>query len=208
MADTKISALTNYTAPIGADIIPIVDTTNSLTKGITLATLHSDGYVNYSTASQASGFAADTYLTGSNIMLPSGSPYVGSLYHLIFDVVKTGAGTATPIITVRYGTAGSTSDTARVTFTFGAGTAAADTGVFDLFLLFRTVGSGTAAVLQGQARLTSNLTTTGLSNAVKALQVTSGGFDSTPASSIIGASYNGGASASHTVQMVRAELIL
>lgn len=160
----------------------------------------------YSTAQQGAGFATDTYLTGSFLLFPI-APVVGTRYRMTFDVVKTAAGTATPIITVRVGTAGTTSDTARLTFTFGAGTAAADTGVFIVDALFRAVGSGTSAVLQGQARLVSNLATTGLSNAVKALQVTSGGFDSTVASSGIGCSYNGGTSASHTVQLVQAELI-
>lgn len=206
MADTKTSALTTYTAPIGADTIPIYDSTNATLKQIALSTLH-PLYSNQSTAS-ATPFSSDTYLAGSNVTVPSGGPYVGTTYHLMFDLVKTAAGTATPIIIVRYGTNGTTADTARVTFTFGAGTAAVDTGIFELYCTFRTVGSGTSAVLQGQAGLTSNLTTTGISNAVKALQVTSGGFDSTVASSIIGVSYNGGASAAHTVQLVRAELIL
>jgi hypothetical protein len=207
MADTKISALTNYTAPIGADIVPIVDTVNSTTKGITLQTLHAI-YTNASTAQQGSGFATDTYLTGSSINIPSGAPYVGTTYHLIFDVVKTAVGTATPILTLRIGTLGTTGDTARCTFTFGAGTAAADTGQFEIWASFRTVGSGTSAVLAGRADLTSNLQTTGLSNAVKCVTSISSGFDSTTASSIIGVSYNGGASAVHTVQLVRAELIL
>jgi hypothetical protein len=207
MADSKISALTNYAVPLaGADIIPIVDTTNSQTKGITLAELHAM-FTNQSVTSQGAGFASDTYLTGSNILLP-GAPFVGTTYKLWFDVVKTGAGTATPIISVRVGTAGAIGDTAILTFTFGAGTAAADTGIFSVLATFRTVGASTSAVLQGQSGLISNLTTTGLSNAKKALQVTSSGFNSTVANSYIGASYNGGASASHTVQLVRAELIL
>jgi hypothetical protein len=207
MADTKISALTNYTAPIGADIIPIVDTTNSATKGITIATLH-NSYFNASTAQQGSGFASDTYLTGSNITIPSGAPYVGTKYLLEFDMTKTNVGTATPIITLRIGTNGSTSDSAICTFTFGAGTAAADTGTFRVIAVFRTVGSGTSAVLQGNAALTSNLTTTGLSNAVKSVDSTSSGFNSTTSSLIIGCSYNGGTSAAHTNQLVHAELQL
>lgn len=207
MTDTKISALTNYVSPIGADIYPVVDTTNSQTKGMTAANLHYT-YHNASTSAQGAGFATDTYLVGSNLALPSGSPYVATTFRLTFDVVKTAAGTATPIITVRIGTAGTTADAAINTLTFGAGTAAIDTGQFEVICCFRTVGSGTAAVLQARANLTSNLATTGLSNAVKCVTSTSSGFNSTTASSIIGVSYNGGASASHTVQLVRAELVL
>jgi hypothetical protein len=163
--------------------------------------------INESVAQQGAGFSSDTYLTGSNILIPSGLPVVGTAYLLRFDVVKTAAGTAQTAINVRVGTNGSTADTSRCAFTMGSGTGAADTGVYDILCVFRTVGSGTSAVIQGQLRLTSNLTTTGLSNAVKALQVTGGGFDSTVANLIIGASYNGGASASHTIQLVRAELV-
>lgn len=206
MADTKISALTNYTAPIGADILPVVDTTNSATKGITLATSHWE-YANESVSSQTP-FSSDTYLTGSNILIPSGAPYVGTKYMLYFDITKTAAGTATPILQVRIGTLGTTADASICSFTFGAGTAAIDSGLFQVIAVFRTVGSGTSAVLQGVATLTSNLTTTGLSNAVKSKPTTSSGFNSTTASSIIGASYNGGASAAHTIQLVRAELML
>ena len=56
------------------------------------------------------------------------------------------------------------------------------------------------------ASLTSNLTTTGLSNAVKNVQTTSAGFDSTTANTYLGLSVNGGASAAWTVQIVEARL--
>lgn len=35
MADTKISALTDYTTPLNADVVPIVDTANTTTKKVT-----------------------------------------------------------------------------------------------------------------------------------------------------------------------------
>jgi len=164
------------------------------------------GYKNQSVAQQT-GFSTATYLTGSFIVFPY-PPKVGTTYKLTFDVTKTAAGTATPIIQVRLGTAGTVSDSSRVPFTFGAGTAAIDSGLFEVICTFRTVGSGTSAVLQGVSRLTSNLTTTGISNAVKAVQFTSSGFDSTVAGLGIGASYNAGASAAHTIELVRAELIV
>jgi hypothetical protein len=101
---------------------------------------------------------------------------------------------------VRVGTAGTTADTARLTFTWGAGTAAIDRGEIELEALFTSVGAGTSAVLRGKANWTTNLSATGLSSNVHALQVTSAGFDSTVANSVIGLSYNGGASAVHTVE--------
>lgn len=40
MASSKISALPSYTPPISTDIIPIVDVTNGVTKGITVGNLN------------------------------------------------------------------------------------------------------------------------------------------------------------------------
>ena len=160
-----------------------------------------------SATAQSSTFATDIYLAGSYIKFPV-APLVGTTYKLLFDVTKTNVGTATPTITIRLGTAGTTSDAITIALAFGAGTAAVDTGLFEVICTFRTVGSGTSAVVQSIARLTSNLATTGLSNAVKAKVGTSSGFNSTTSSLGIGASYNGGTSASHTVTLVRAELII
>lgn len=160
---------------------------------------------NRSTSSVSAAFAADTYLVGSSI--PLGSPVVGLTYILTFDMTKTAAGIAAPVVTVRTGTAGSTADTARCTFTFSAGTAATDTGIFTVTCTFRTVGAGTSAVLQGRAQLDSQ-PTTGLSSLTHGATSTSAGFDSTTANSIIGASFNGGTSFSGTVTLVTAELKL
>lgn len=161
---------------------------------------------NQSVAAQGAGFATDTYLTGSFCLFPV-APKVGTRYRLIFDVSKTAAGTATPILTVRVGTAGSTADTARLTFTFAAGTAAASVARFMVEVHFRTVGSGTSAVLVGTATCINTGTTGVIGAASGVLQVTSAGFDSTVASLGIGVSVNGGTSAAWTVQNVESELV-
>lgn len=158
---------------------------------------------NFANTASAAGFATDTYIANSALDLDAlGAPRVGRCYHWRFIVSKTAAGIAAPVLTVRVGTAGTTADTARLTFTWGAGTAAADRGEIELDCLFTSVGSGTSAVLRGKANFTTNLATTGLSNAVKSLQVTSGGFASTVANSVIGLSWNGGTSAAHTIEYV------
>jgi len=163
------------------------------------------GSTNYSTASSAAGFASDTYVSGSNLNLGAfGGPYIGIRYNFRLVISKTAAGTATPILIVRVGTAGTTADTARLTFTWGPGTAAVDRGEIELECMFATVGSGTAAVLRGKANWSTNLQTTGLTSTIKALQVNSSGFDSTVANSIIGLSYNGGTSAVHTIEWASA----
>jgi len=163
---------------------------------------------NASVAQQGAGFATDTYLIGSSIPIPDSSLKIGSRFYCVFNVTKTGAGTVTPIINIRFGVNGSTADTTRGTLTWTAQTAAADEGVYEIWATFRAVGSGTSAVLQTLGRLTHRLVATGFGNtAVSEPEIaTSGGFDSTVSNSIIGLSVNGGTSASWTVQLVQAQL--
>lgn len=207
MADTKTTNLTAYTTPLADDVIPIVDVTNSTLKKITYQNIIAPTNMrNYSTSNQGAGFASDTYVTGSNITLPANLPDAGTAYELVIGGSKTAAGTATPIVYLRFGTNGTTADTAICTFTFSAGTAATDTFTLTVRGLFRTVGSGTSAVVQGLASLQSQ-PTTGTSLLLKSVLSTSSGFDSTVANSILGVSINAGTSASWTLNYVRAVLI-
>lgn len=161
-----------------------------------------------SVAAQGPGFAADTYLAGSAIAIPNGLLKAQSKYRCRFSVTKTAAGVAAPVIQVRIGTAGSVADTARCTLTFAAQTAVIDEGLFEVEVVFRTVGAVAAAVLQAVGALMHRLSITGLSVDVTGVKLaTSAGFDSTVANSIIGLSVNGGASAAWTVQVVSAELV-
>lgn len=161
-----------------------------------------------STADQT-GFAADTYLAGSAIKFPLGrAPVVGASYHCRWDMVKTAAGTATPIVIVRFGTAGTVADTARLTFTFTAGSAAIDTGMFELWAHWRAVGA--SSVLTGVCSLNHALAATGLTTGGTGGQfqvaVTSSAFNSGVAGSYIGVSFNGGTSFAGTNTLVQAEV--
>lgn len=162
------------------------------------------------TGAVGGGFASDTYMSGTLVNVGTvGSWTAGMLYVATFDMVKTSAGTATPIVTVRMGTLGTTGDAAILTFTHTAGTAAADTGVWTITVEFRSVGSGTAAVIAGVSELKHQLASTGLTSAgtagYEAKPVASSGFDSTTPN-IIGVSFNGGAAFSGTNVMSIAEL--
>jgi hypothetical protein len=163
---------------------------------------------NASVAAQA-GFAADTYLAGSSLLLPTGLIKAGTSFYWVFDAVKTAAGTAAPTVILRFGTAGAIGDAARVTFTFSAQTGVVDRAIFEVWANFRSVGAGTAAVLAGIAKLRHQLAVTGFNTVqpagMQTLAVTSGGFDSTPAASYAGLSVNGGASAAWTVTVVQAQ---
>lgn len=200
--------------PTKADVgLGNADNTSDLSKPISTATqtaLNAKARIVYnaSVANQGAGFATDTYLTGSSIAIPSGALQAKSIYRCRFAVTKTAAGTATPIINVRFGTNGSTADTSRGTLTFSAQTAAADEATFEIVVVFRTVGSGTSAVIQSSAQLQHRLSITGFGTGVSEPEAaTSGGFDSTVANSIIGVSVNGGTSAAWTVTQVVAELL-
>jgi hypothetical protein len=161
--------------------------------------------MNASTAGQGPGFSSDTYVTNSNILIPAQRPRVGTVYRCSISVSKTAAGTATPIVNLRYGTAATTADTAICVHTFSAGTAATDQGMFEVIALFRTVGSGTSAVVQSHCQLISQ-PTTGFSSLLKGILVTSSGFNSETASTYLGISINGGTSAAWTVGQVIASL--
>lgn len=209
MADTKVSALTALLGAnaVAADEFYVVD--GGVSKKITLGELRAAiaEPKSSSVAAQGAGFAADTYLTGSFVLIPANRLKIGSLYRVKFQVTKTAAGTAAPVITVRSGTAGTTADTSRVALTFAAQTAAADDAIIELFCTFRAVGSGTTAVLHASGMIDHRLASTGFSTANTSItQGTSAGFDSTTAGLGIGISVNGGTSAAWTVNMVQAEL--
>jgi len=169
-------------------------------------------FYSQSVTTPAAGFASDTYLTGSGILIPSIGMQAGTRYHAIFNVSKTAAGTSAPTINIRYGTTNTISDTSRCLMTFSAQTAATDTGTFEVWATFRTTGSGSSAVIQCVGRLShagtsGSVTPAGLGGTfIQTVATTGGGFDSTVANSYINMSVNGGTSAAWTVNLVQAEL--
>lgn len=168
----------------------------------------SPSFTGFSTGTVA-GYAADTLLVGSAIKFPvARAPVAGAAYHMRFDMTKTAAGTATPIVIVRFGTAGTVADTAILTFTFAVGTAAVDTGMFELWAHWRTVG--TAGVLVGVCKLehalaATGLTTTGASGSAQ-FSAVGAAMNTTVVNSFISVSFNGGASFAGTSTLVEAEM--
>jgi hypothetical protein len=168
-------------------------------------------FYNQSVATLGPGFAADTYLTGSSIPIPSVGMQAGTRYHLVFQVSKTAAGTLAPTLTIHFGTAGTTGDASRCAMTFAVQTAVIDTGTFDVWATFRTIGAGTA-VIQCVGQLRHNGTAgsaaaVGLGGMfVQTVTTTGGAFDSTVANSIIGTSVFGNTNAVWTITLVQAEL--
>lgn len=156
---------------------------------------------NWSTASQGAGFAADTYVTNSGLLIPSYGMEVGQMYRWWITLSKTAAGTAAPIIIIRIGSNQSTADTARLTLTGQAATAALSGGILVVTASVRTVSA--SGVLVGSFGFISGIL--GLGGGIDGVSAT---FDNTTlAGQYVGISYNAGASASVTVTSVEAELI-
>jgi hypothetical protein len=164
--------------------------------------------INSSVTSQSPS-TADVYLAGSNIVVTAGDFQAKGQYKCVFDMTKS-AGTGAIVITLRAGVNGTTADAAIQTYTFGAGTSVADTGIFEVIATWRTVGSGTSAVIQGICRGTHLLATTGLFNNAAGWVVIgspspSAGFASTTFTNI-GLSFNGSTAFAGTTQVVQAQL--
>ena len=157
-------------------------------------------------SAQQTGFASNTYLAGSVITVNAGDFKVGASYRCVFDMAKTTAGTAAPVVTIYVGTNGTTSDTAAQTITWGAATGVADTGTFEVWVNFRAVGA--SATISSVGKCAHNLAATGLtSTGAAGVGVVSNSTSSTFSSSAatkIGIAFNGGVSYSGTNNIVQA----
>jgi hypothetical protein len=165
-----------------------------------------------SSVAQATGFASDTYLVGSGHTIPvAGKWRAGSIYRCKFEMAKTAAGIAAFTVNLRMGTLGTTSDASIVSLAFAAGTAAADEGIFELLANFRSIGSGTAAVVSALIWCSHHLAATGListgASGFGLIKATSSGFNSTTQTKI-GISVNGGASFAGTSDLTQSILSL
>lgn len=140
-------------------------------------------------AATIAAHSVDTYYLG---MQAAGRLAVGTVFRWAFRASKAAAGVATPIYSIRVGTAGTTADTARVTLTGVAQTAAADNGYFVVEAVFRAIGA--AAVITAQQSLQHSLAATGFANVGSpTLAGTSASFDASGTNVIVGLSVNPGA---------------
>ena len=167
---------------------------------------------NASVAAQASGFATDTYVTDSDILIPSFGFQAKTNFLWMISASKTGAGTAQPIYNIRIGANRTTADTARLVLTGPAQTAIADIGTLNIMVTVRTVGA--SGVIQGTAwwnhrGTAANTTTSGTgfaNDSTGHIEGTSAGFDNSAlGGQYVGLSMNGGTSAAWTLTQVRVE---
>jgi hypothetical protein len=156
--------------------------------------------------------AADTYLTDSDLLIPSFGAQARARFLWTVSASKTAAGTATPIYNIRIGAARTTGDTVRLALTGPAQTAIADIGTLYVMATIRNIGA--SGVLQASAwwvhRGTAASTTVsgvGFANDTTGhVEGTSAGFDNSAlAGQYMGLSVNSGAAGVWTVTQVWAQ---
>lgn len=162
--------------------------------------------LNQSITSQAPTAEVRTYITGSQLKVPVGGLKVGARLRWKMSLTKTAAGTAASTFDICFGLAGTADDTARVSFTKPAGTAAADEATITIEAIVRSVSA--TGVVAGNFALTHNLASTGHAT-IPAVSVTtvSSGFDNTAEELFAGVCITSGASDVVTFQVVSAELV-
>lgn len=216
MADAELNALSAIGSLADLDLLYAEDVSANAGVKVTLNQLVA--YIeqrgrqhNSSVAAQTPAAATDVYIVGSDVLIPDTRIQAKSKYKLELSITKGAAGTGTPTVTIRVGTAGSTADAARLTFTWpAANTAVADEMKLTIFVTFRTVGSGTTAVIEGMMLAEHELTTTGFGGTALGSNIivnaTSAGFDSTVSNLRIGCSINGGTASAWTIRQAQAIL--
>ena len=152
--------------------------------------------------------ASDVYLAGSGCVIPAGYWTAKSTYRCRFDMLKT-AGANPFVVNVLMGILGTTGDTVMVTRTYTAGTNVADTGIFNVWVTFLTVGAGTTARLIMETKCDHNvagagLTALGTGSVAIPDPFLSSLFDSTTQTNI-GVSVNGGAGFAGVCWMVESD---
>lgn len=162
---------------------------------------------NFSVAAQTPAAATRTYITGSAIAIPPGKLRIGTIFRWRFDITKTAAGNAASTIDVAVGTNGTTGDTARVSFTKPAGTAAVDHGTVEITAVCRGPLSA-SGIFSGVMTMVHNLENTGhMVIPCMSQVVISGTFDVTTANLIVGLCITSGASDAITIEQVVAEAL-
>lgn len=157
-------------------------------------------------ASQLLG-TGDTYVTGSAVLIPSFGLQVGSVYHLWMSLSKTAAGTATPVWTLRLGTAGSTADASQWTHTGVAQTAATETAFYEIMATVQSIGASGVLQASLSVKRTGGTAATGLASVPCAQATGAAASKDWTSGQRLGLSINAGASSAWTVTQCVAKLL-
>lgn len=161
---------------------------------------------NSATTGQTPAATTRTYVTGSAIgPFTAGQLVVGTILRWAFDMTKTGAGSATSTFDIAFGTAGTTADTAYVSFTKPAGTGVIDQGWVEISAVVKTAGA--SGVVLGNFRLGHNLAATGHAVIPYVSVVTTSGTVNLATPTFVGVCITTGAADAITINQVESEAI-
>jgi hypothetical protein len=201
MADILIDNQAAPTTPAsGKSVLYVDSTTKKLVARDDGGTDRGGTISKNSSVGQQTGFAADAYITGSNILIPSSGFQVGQLYKWEVCIEKTAAGVATVAVNIRIGSAAALADTSRAAPTTTViQTATASATIMFVSALVRTVSASGVIVAS------LGFTAAPFGDGDRLVSAT---FDDTAlAGQFIGLSLNGGASAAYTIDSVVGYLI-
>lgn len=150
--------------------------------------------------------ATDTYLTGSSLDVV-GNLKIGTILRWTLGASKTAAGTAVPAYNIRFGTGATVTDTARITVTGVAQTAATDVAQWHVQAVVRATGATTVAAANLAMMKWNGIVGFKNDEGNVVRTATSTAFDSQVASTKVGLSINPGTAGVWTFQVITAELI-
>jgi hypothetical protein len=190
----------------GSALIYVDPTTRALSVRDGLTNYTRSQISNFSVAAQTPAATVRTYLVGSALAVPQHGLQIGTTLSWQISMTKTAAGSASSTFDICFGAAGTTADTARVTFTKPAGTAAVDEGTVTITAVVRSIG--TAGVVVGQFSMThANASTGHLTTGSASVNTISAGFDLTVPNLIVGVCLTSGAADAVSVQLVTAQAV-
>jgi hypothetical protein len=189
----------------GGSATPVLFTeaqTSALGRGV----WPKDGAFNASSSTQTVPATTRTYLNGTALIVPPSGLVVGTILKWVLNITKDANGTAASTFDIAFGSTGTVSDTARVSFTKPAGTAVADAGQVTITAVVRSVGA--AGVMVGNFQLTHNLSATGHAQIpCVVVNTISSGFNVSAANMVVGLCLTSGAADNITVELAMAEAI-
>jgi hypothetical protein len=208
MAELDLTAIaaTSINTPAAGVGAAFLDNQNKTLKTKDDTGFISGQFSNFSVTAQSPAAATRTYITGSSLKIAKNKLQVGSMFRWRMNLTKTGAGTALSTFDVCVGTAATTADTARLSFTKPAGTGVVDEGWIEIVATVRTIGA--TGVMVGEFTMIHNLAATGhMVIPCACVNAVSAGFDMTVADLFVGVCVTSGALDAITFQMVQADAI-
>lgn len=211
MADILLDMESVPLAPAAGKGLIFLDTTAGILMTRDAVTGRVNGFSMNAALVTQNGFAADTYVTNSDILIPSVGLQTKTNFRWRLSASKTAAGVAAPVYNIRIGSARTIADASRAGLAGPAQTAIADIGTLNVMATVRNIGA--AGIIQASAwwdhtgTAASSTGGTGFANDSSGhVQGAGGAFDNTALGGLyIGLSVNGGASAAWTVTQCVAE---